>query len=466
MSFLDGETFKGYLANALILAGFPALFIFFLLPTIMAREAIPNVVWPASAIVLVSLLFLGSRAFIVTTFYYLIAAWLALSVLSHLYALGVLDRALEPYYLYANLGFVLAMALVYRAVFCMVLINPRFATRVFVATVIFALSGAAVLGLMQRYGPGADWAMKFATRFAPAKDKVLEGIQNGRPTSIFGGPNLLGFADTILACFALAWGLTDIKRITPPKVMLVMALLGLATMSAVASQSRSTVLLLLPFPVIFGIQLRRRAENQFNTVLLCALVVISSLGFLFVLQTGRFDYLYSVRHTGISHDLSYTVRVQAIGQLERISPEIAPLGSGIGESNIPHMDYTLGYDRYSTIGVDNEWANAFEAFGVWGPIWLLLFFGVWARYLYRLRGDRRYDPAFIFYLGATLLVSIVILSPASVRVLKYDTGGFLFFELGALAAWSVISRRVTAEGGPQVSLAGSEPGFAATGAKA
>jgi hypothetical protein len=219
-----------------------------------------------------------------------------------------------------------------------------------------------------------------------------------------------------------------------------MFLLGIAAASSVSSQSRSTVLLIMVFPLVFGIQLRRRAENQINTALFCAMFALGSFGLLYLLQTGRFDYLYSVRHTGIQNDPSYTVRLQALAQLGRISGEIAPLGSGTGQSNNPFVEHTLGYDRFATIGVDNEWANSFEAFGVWGPIWLVTLFIFWATHLSRLRGDSRFEPSMVYYLCAGMLAVVLILSPTAVRIMKYETAGYTFVALAALSAWSLPKR--------------------------
>lgn len=439
---LDLGALRGWFANSLILAGFPILFAFFLLPMVGGHEDLPNVIWPSAAVILCSLLLLGSRALTITAFDYMFLTWTMLAIGSHLYARAVLDRSLVPNELYANLGFILAVMLLYRAVFCLILINPPFATRVFVVSMVGAILLAVVLGLLQRYGPFVEAATKFAENLAPRKEKVLEGATNGRPTSVFGGPNLLGFADTVLTSFVLGWGVTNIRNINPLKVLAVMSLFGMAAVSSIASQSRSTLLLMLVFPVVFGVQLRRRAADQVNTVVFAAIFAIGFLGSMYMIETGRFDYLNSVEHTGVKHDVSYMVRVQALSQVARISPDIALLGSGTSQSNNPHMDYSLGYDRYSTIGVDNEWANSFEAFGVWGPLWLVMLYALWVGHAARLRGDPRFDARLIFHISICMLVLVIVLSPGAVRILKYETAGYSFSVLGALAAWRLLARPV------------------------
>jgi hypothetical protein len=432
---LDTEAIKGYFANALILAGFPLLIGLFLLPGFLAKPPLFNVVLPSMAIIVLSMLFVGIRAFTVTPFDYLFVGWGALAIASHIYANAYLNRSLSDTYLYVNASFILSMALMFRAVFCLILINPAYSTRVFVITVIGFLCATAVIGLMERFGPNAPGAIRLSTLLAPRKEKVLEGAGEGRPTSVFGGPNLLGFADCVLTCFALAWGMTAIRKINYVKVIAVMGLFALASLSALASQSRSTILLMAIFPLIFGIQLRRRASDQANTALFAAMLLVGVIGMLYVFQKNRFDYLTSVSHTGIAHDISYETRLQALSEVARISPEIAILGSGVAQSNNPHIEYTQGYDRYGTLGVDNEWANAFEAFGVWGPLFLIVLFGVWVAQAVRLRGDPRGDAALIAYASLIFLGLILVVSPGAVRVMKYETAGFTFTLLGALAAW-------------------------------
>ena len=440
---LDSDAIRGYLSNAIILAAFPIIIGLFLLPGFFAKPALPNVIWPSAAVIVLSLLFLGSRTFTITTFDYLFVIWGALAICSHIYALAVLNRGLGEPYLILNAGFILSMTLLFRAILCLILMNPPFATRVFVATVIGCLCATALLGLVERYGPNAAAAIKLATVLAPNKEKVLEGASGNRATSVFGGPNLLGYADSVLTCFALGWGLTRIRDISYVKVIAVMALFALAAVSALASQSRSTLILMAVFPLAFGIQLRRRATDQLNTALFAGLLAVGVLGLLYVLQTGRFDYLTSVKNTGIRNDLSYRVRVEALSQVARISPDIAVIGSGVAQSNNPHMEYMLGYDRYGTLGVDNEWANAFEAFGVWGPLFLVVLFGVWVAQAMRLRGDPHYDANLIFYISISLLALILVLSPGAVRVLKYESSGFTFSVLGALAAWRLLVHPVS-----------------------
>jgi hypothetical protein len=440
----DGSSVRTFFANGLVLASFPILIGLYLVPSFFGQPLVPNVIGPAIAIIVLSTLFVGVRAFTVTTFDYLFFAWVGLAVASHIYANAILTRGLPDSMLYLNVGFIVSMILMFRAVFCLSLVSPDFATRVFVATMIGFLSLAAVLGLMERFGPNPQAAINLASALAPVKAKVLEGATYGRPTSIFGGPNLLGFSDSVLTCFALGWGLTGIRRINYLKVMAVMALFAFATISALASQSRSTILLMAFFPLVFGIQLRRRAADQTNTALFAAFLAIGVLGVLYVLQNGRYDYLTSVQNTGIQNDLSYQVRVKALSQVSNVAADLAPLGSGEAQANNPHLEYTLGYDRYGTLGVDNEWANAYEGFGVWGPLFLIALFGVWMAYDARLRGDPRLCANLIFYTSAAFLVLILVLSPGAVRVMKYETAGFAYAILGCLAAWHTLTPRVKA----------------------
>lgn len=428
---------KGVYENFLIVAGFPLLLGFYLAAGVGVKWGIPNVFWIAPGVVVASMLVLGSKAMARTPFDIFFVIWAALALGSHIFATEVLKRGLDQGYLFGNLAFIFSMAALYRAVFCLILLNPKYSTRALFITLGSLLVGAVVIGLMEKFGPGKDWAMKFSALVSPLTVDALDAASVDRPSSIFAGPNLLGYADTVLACIALGWGFTETRRTSLWKAAAVIVLICLAIFSAFVAQTRSTIILLLVFPVIYGIQLRRKAADQRTVMLFIALLFAAVIGIGSLLESGKFSYIKEVSQIGLAKDPSYRVRLEVLHDLERVAVEIAPFGTGVGQANSRNVESTTGFSRYNSIGIDNEWANAYQEFGVWGPLFVGVFALVWWRQSVMMSRDGQPESRLAPCIAVCLLLSMLLLSPSAVRLLKYETSGYTFVLLAAVSAWKL-----------------------------
>jgi len=426
--------------NAFTLGGFCLLLGLITCQGVGAIGPFPNVFLPSIVVIVGSLIFLGSQAFTITRLDYVFVLWFTLAYASHIYATMILDRSMRPGVLDGVVFFILAMYLFYRAVFSLILVSPKIGSRLYIAILVAFLTGAAVLGLLQRYGPGAGTALAIGSALSAAPTDVAMSSQGDRTSGVFAGPNVLGYANSVLVCLVLGWAMAGIGRIGPWKTFSVMFICGLAFLSVLASQSRSTLLALPLCPLFFGYLLVRFARDRRAVFVFGMLCVFGLLGMGFVLQRSRSTYLEGISHTGLTHDFSYEDRVRALGQLEQFAYAIAPFGAAVSEANNPYGAHLTGFGYYNTVEVDNEWANSYEAFGVWGPLWLCVLGLTFFQLIRAGFNDQHEEYRALARIAMWICIFLVIFSAGSVRIFKNDTAGFIFSVFAALAAWDTIHR--------------------------
>jgi|GEM_PF-3474036 len=404
--------------------------------TIGSFSNIPNTIPPSILVVVGSMIFIGSKALSITRLDWIFGVWLLLAFASHIYATCVLGRDdFRPDTLNSIVYFILDCYLLYRAVFCIVLVNPKNGSLLIVGMLVVILCGVGILGVMQRYGPGKSFAITVGSHLSRTPKSVVDAAAISRPTGVYEGPNMLGYAVSIMVCCVLGWSMIDLPKITLWKTFTVTGLCGLAIFAALASQSRQTVLILALCPIFFGLQLIRFARDRRTVFLFSVLSLVGLTAGGVIVLKSKSDYLASVSHTGIQHDVSFEVRVMALQQLKEIAIEIAPFGAGISQVNYPNGELTQGYNHFTVIDIDNEWANIYEAFGVWGPLFLMTLFLCWYRHAASLLNSHHPEARAIARIALWILLLDVLISPSGVRVFKLDPACFAFIFLGAASGW-------------------------------
>jgi hypothetical protein len=222
-----------------------------------------------------------------------------------------------------------------------------------------------------------------------------------------------------------------------------MGFLALAFLSVLSSQTRQALLILLPAPVVLGLLVRRFAASSGPTIAFGVVVALTFVAGAAVLQSGKFAYLEQVQHTGLSHDPSYSYRVNAIRRVGRMALDIAPLGTGNTlDNNLKSSYMTSGYSEFNDLVIDNEFVSVYVAFGVWGIPLLLGFYLICFRTFSGIKRIRCLEAAIVCSSGLTLLSVNLLSSPGANRVFKYETSGYSFIVLALASAW--IADRVNA----------------------
>jgi hypothetical protein len=429
--------FIANLRNAMLFLGIFGIGFLFIAKSKFGMGPFENVVVPSILVILGSLMMIGKRALTITSFDYFFVGFILLSITSHLFANEYLFRHLGTGELFGNFRYILTMAVLFRAFFCLVYIAPKFASQMFAVSSLLILGGIAALGIMQRFGPGKPLAVKIGMALTANSLQVLEASKGDRPTAVFTNPNILGYAMCALCAIVLGWGLCRVEQIKPWRTAAVVTLLGMALLCAVACQSRQATGALIFAPAVFAIVVRLKARDGLNLAVIGVLFAVAGVGLVLAVSSSKSTYLTSIATSGVKHDQSYQARTAELNKLRQVTSEIALGGEGTSMSNMNAFSMASEHSHYNTYEIDSEWGNIFQAFGVWGPLLLCIF------YLLTVFNVRQVwliddpDAKMIALASAMMLGFNLILTTAAVRVAKYESAGFTFEMLGALAAWRV-----------------------------
>jgi hypothetical protein len=397
-----------------------------------------NTIVPSILVILGSLTVIGKKALTITAYDFYFVGFIALSFTSHIFANEYLYRRLGNTELEANLIYVLEVGVLFRAFFCLVSLAPRYASRFFLGSSLLVLSVVSLLGITQRFGPGKSLAVHIGAAISANSDQIVAAALNGRPSGVYSNPNLLGYAACVLAAFSLGWGFSNLANIKVWKTMTVLVLLAAAILCTVACQSRQSFALLAGAPFVFAFALRLKARDSMNFVAFGALLALGCFGLTLAVTGSKSTYLTSIGKTGIKHDESYQARTAEYEQLGLISGDIAAGGTGQSMSNENQFLAVSEHSRYNTVVIDSEWGNMFQAFGVWGPVLLALLYLFIARDTWEVWRLATPEAKLIASISLVLLAINLLLTATAVRVSKFDTSGFTFELLGALAAWKLV----------------------------
>lgn len=434
-----GTALRDFAADGLALFGSTILVLLYILPVVLHPTIfvpIPNVLIVGMGVTVASLPFAGAAVLRRTPFDLLFSIWAILVVLSHIYAIVALDRQLQESSMIVYITFVLAMWVAFRAGYAMVTASPTFGPMALMIALVLVLFASAVLGIFQAIGPVKQQAVEFGARFTGSLNNVLEGSAIGRPTGVFGGPNILGYANIVGGVCLVGIGVVYAKVLRPWHVLLIMATLGVFGLSTLLAQSRTSLAVFCLVVFGFGIALRRLGAHRASMATYVALcLAVGSVGMV-VMQESKLDYVGDTLTNDISKDSSVLYRQQTLKMAANIASDIAPLGTGVGQANQEQMVRLPGYDRYWTMAVDSEWINAYLAHGVWGPLFIGMFFVYGFRGAARARRSLRPVARMLGSVATTALLVNLIVGFGGVRIGKYETGIFIALLLGAAFAAS------------------------------
>ena len=436
----NAETFeavKGLAGDALALFGSLVLFLLYIVPVTLRPTVlvpVPNVLTFSIVLVVGSLPFVGMRAMRRTPFDYLFLVWMLMAVVSHVYATTALARQLPDTSLFTYLAFIAAAWASFRAGFALVTVSPRFGPIAIAISMLFILTCSATLSIFQGVGPFKQAAFDLAGRFSDTKNNLLEGAVVGRPTGMFGGPNILGYANCIGVLVLVAIGVTFARNSKPWHVLLIMATLGVFGYSTLLAQSRSSLVIYVLAVAAYGFFLRRRGASNASLSTFALLFVTVGLVGVSAFQFAKLSYVENTFSNDIQKDGSYLLRQKALSMAADIAVEVAPLGTGVGQANQANLMAPTGYDRYWTIGVDNEWVNIYLSHGVWGPALMAFFFVFGFRGALRIRKSPRTGAQLVGVIVLAILAMSFVISFTAVRFAKYETVVYTCVFLGAAFA--------------------------------
>jgi len=433
--FAEGyQVARRFAADGLALFGSLLLLALYLLPNVASPSLlvkIPNVLTTSLVIVIGSMAFVGWNVARRTPLDAIFVGWIFLAFASHIFATIVLDRQLPDVSLYGYVVFILAMWAAFRAGFAIVKISPGFGPIALCLALVFVLLLSAGLGIAQAVGPFRVQATELATKFTASEANVLEGAMNGRPTGIFGGPNLLGYANFIGALTAISFGVVYARRAKWWHILGIMSLLGVFGFGILEAQSRTWVVLFAFAVLGYGLALRRLGASHGAMATFVVLFLGVAAGGFVTFQIGKLNYVEGTLKRSIMEDESLRIRQQAYEMAANIAVDIAPLGTGVGQANQERLMYQSGYDRYWVIGVDNEWVNMYLAHGVWGPALVALFFVAGFRGVAPARRSPNPASSLVGWLATFILWAGLLVSVGGVRIAKYESGIFVTLILGA-----------------------------------
>jgi hypothetical protein len=424
--------------NAMLFLGLFGIGFLFIANSKFQLGPIPNVVAPSCWVILGAMTLVGSRALMITSFDYYFLGFMLLSVTSHIFANEFLFRQLGMTELEGNFKYILTVLLVYRAHFCMVYLAPKIGSRLLIASEITVLTFVSLLGIVQRFGPSKATAIHLGGAITIYGQQISDAATVfNRPSGVFTNPNILGYSACVLTAFVLGWGLERVNMIRPWKTAAVVVLLSIAILCSVACQSRQSFAVLVFTPIVFAIGVRLNAKDGKNMAVLSVLVAVAAFGLVTAATSTKSDYFTHVFSKGVKKDESYLARTEEYKKLQQISTEIAAGGTGQSMSNVNEVLLASEHSRYNTEVIDSEWGNMFQAFGVWGPLLLAIFFLLTARDTRQIWQIDDPDARMIAIASAMLLGVNLMLTAAAVRVSKFETSMFTFELLGALSAWRI-----------------------------
>jgi hypothetical protein len=430
--------YRALYTNAILFLGLFGIPFLFVATAKFIYGPLPNFVGPGILVILGSIMLVGKRALTITSFDYFFFGFIFLSVTSHIFADEFLYRSLGLGVLQTNVQFILEMAVLFRTFYCLVYISPKLGSKMFFGGCMATFLLVCLLGVTQRFGPGKATAIHIGSGLTLSSYRVfIAATQENRASGVFSNPNILGYVACILAAFALGWGLTELKKLKPWKTVAVILLIGLSFLTVVACQSRQSLIPLVFAPVIFAVGVQLRSLDIRNIVVLGVLFAIAGAGLTIAISESKSNYLTSITKTGLKRDASVKAREGELKKLVAVDGEIAAGGVGQSMSNVSEMLMLSEHSYYNTGEIDSEWGNIFEAFGIWGPVLLAIFYVMTvldSRYVFRLPDS---DAKMIALISFGFLAVNLALTISAVRVSKLESGGFTFMMLGALSAWKV-----------------------------
>lgn len=428
----------------LIMIAIPIMMIVTLFPANLTAR-IP---WSPPPVFLISLfvvfcarILAGPKVLGRTALDWIFLAWFLLSLASYFNMAYSLNRIVRENDFIAFSLFLLPAWSVYRALYAMTVMHAKVAVNTLLISVGGCLLGTAVLGILQAEGPLRVWATEFAYTYGAGSTNILIGASElvSRPTSVFGGPNLFGFVNTIGAAICCGTALAMGKRLKEWQALIALGALAVFAYANVTSQTRSSVFLIALLGLAVMVLIVRTGKVR--------VMVVAGMAFLLVIiamvataRSGNYSYLTSIFETGFENDVSYQLRAESAGKVSMLAQDIGQLGAGQDQFA---QSLNTGYDYFAqgNNAADNAFVFAFFVLGVPGVVHMILlhFFAIWM--VLRLNIDGQGFIARLKYCAAIIITLFIVVTPVAIRHAKLETFIFFVMILGPVGALINIQRR-------------------------
>lgn len=360
-------------------------------------------------------------------------AWIILAICSQIWAQTALFRLLQDNDFIEYSKQIFTGWFIYRACYAIGAVDPKTATNSFLRSIVFFAAVACMIGLLQSRGPLQATALEFASKYGWNADQVLLGstLESPRPVGMFSGPNFFAFINLIASAIIVGITLGTGKRMKEIHSFISTIALGLFFAGSFVAQSR---IALVMHGLLIAIFLYLLAKSGKGRVFIFAVVGMVLTGTALIAIKGDldFDYLTSVFETGLGNDESYIIRSEAVNAINRLAPDLAPLGAAGNRFSLLLM--RTG-DRYAAgNGPDNAFLQGFLDHGVPGVLHILfLLWGLyWGIRLMKPNGQAYIDR--MRFVGILSLIFLVLYSVSASRHQKPETGGFIWMIFGPIWA--------------------------------
>lgn len=431
--------------NHLIIFTIPVMIIITLFPAHLTERipwSPPPVFLLSLGVICVAARLKGARVFGRTAIDWLFLAWFFLVLASFFNMAYIHNRIVrENDFINFFLWFLAPAWTVYRAIYAMTILNPKVTVNTLLISMGSCLLGTAVLGILQGQGPLREWATMFAYNYGVGSFNILLGASEliDRPTSVFGGPNLFGFVNTIGAAICCGTALAMGRRLKEWQALISLAALAVFAYANVNSQTRSSVFLiaLLGLGVMTLIVRTGKVRVMILAGMAFVLVIVAMVA---TARSGNYEYLTSIFETGLENDVSYQLRATSAGKVATLAPDIAILGAG-QDQFAQSLNTNYDYFAQGNNAADNAFVFAFFVLGVPGVVHMVLLHLMALYMVLRLKIDDQGFIARLKYCSAIVVTLFIIVTPVAIRHAKLETFIFFVYLLGPVGALINIQKR-------------------------
>jgi len=359
--------------------------------------------------------------------------WLALAVVSQLWASLSLDRVLMPDDITVYMSIILTNWLFFRAAFALCAVDPRTATGSFLKAIVFFLGFACLIGILQGYGPGGlkQWAIDFGVKNGAAGQVTLLQLDmsSPRPLALFSGPNYYGFMNLIAMTIIIGMTVAQGKNMSMRSVWVAALGIGLFMIGTIVAQSRFAIATSgILFLYFLWLMLKMGHKKVFATGIVA--MGLMMVGGLYFVQSVGMTYLQSTFEKRVQDDASFRARERGLTALQDQAVALAPLGAG-WDSKGYSIDRT-GDVWSRTNSIDNGYLQAYINHGIPGVLQLLfLFCSMWWALVIAKRHEFMHIKM-LRIIGGMVLLTYVFYSLSGTRHAKLETGIYWMVIFGLL----------------------------------
>lgn len=401
----------------------------------------PPMLFVSIAVIVGCMMFRGSAVLGRTALDWIFLAWLLIVMVSFVNAGLGLNRLINEGDFVTFCVFLFSAWLYYRACYALTIVEPRFAVNALLVTLMLGLLSTAFIGLLQNQGPFTQTFIEFAYNWGQGQEKILEGVfLTDRPTSVFGGPVLFGFANLVGAIVCAGSVLAMGRKVKESHAIFALGAVAVFAYANINSQTRSSVVLIavLGLAVFTMIVMTRKIRVMVFSTMALVLMTIFLVG---VARSGNYEYLTSIFTTGFEGDISYQIRADGAAAVGRLAPDIGLLGAGYDRFSGSGF---RGYDYWSSGNTSGDTAPVFAFFtlGVPGVVHFVLLHLIALYMVFRMKVDDQPFLARLKYVAMMTVVLFIIVSPTAVRHAKLNTFAYMLIPLGCVGAVLNIQRRM------------------------